>query len=123
MFEGRVTAADADSITVDSADAGGELRALNERGVSTGLDVCLAVRPEKIFVSREEPRDAAIRLRGVVDNLGYFGNLSLYRIRLTSGKVIQVSAQNRQRSAERYLEWEDEIWVSWQPGSAVVLVD
>ncbi len=123
IFEGRVTATDADSITVDSQDAGGELRAVNERDVSTGLDVCIAVRPEKIFVSREEPRDEAIRLRGVVDNLGYFGNLSLYRIRLGSGKVIQVSAQNRQRSAERYLEWEDEIWVSWQPGSAVVLVD
>jgi putrescine transport system ATP-binding protein len=122
-FDGSVVAIDGDSLTVESAEAGTELRALNERGVTAGQQVCIAVRPEKIFVSREEPGADEIRLRGVVDDLGYFGNLSLYRIRLESGKVIQVSSQNRQRSAERYVEWEDEIWVSWQPQSAVVLTD
>jgi putrescine transport system ATP-binding protein len=60
---------------------------------------------------------------GVVEDLGYFGNISLYRIRLGSGKIIQVSAQNRTRSARRFLEWDDEVWVSWSPRSAVVLKD
>ena len=56
-------------------------------------------------------------------DLGYFGNLSLYRVRLETGKVIRVSSQNRHRSAELGVEWEDEIWVSWRPRSAVVLLD
>jgi hypothetical protein len=37
--------------------------------------------------------------------------------------MIQVSSQNRRRSSKRFVEWDDEIWISWQPLSAVVLVD
>jgi putrescine transport system ATP-binding protein len=124
MFEGTVASIDADGISVQCADIGSTLRALGDYEVSVGQAVCVAVRPEKIFISRREPEDLYdARLKGIVDDLGYFGNLSLYRVRLESGKVIQVSSQNRRRSAKRFVEWEDEIWVSWQPLSAVVLLD
>ncbi|MDH3532011.1 MAG: ABC transporter ATP-binding protein [Gammaproteobacteria bacterium] len=124
MFEGRVTRVDDETISVDCEEAGTILTALGEHGVTAGQSVCIAVRPEKIFVSRDKPvNDDDVCLRGVVDDLGYLGNLSLYRIRLDTGKMIQVSSQNRRRSAKRFVEWEDEIWVSWPPRSAVVLVD
>ena len=124
MFEGTVTQLGDETIIVNSAEAGTNLHALGDHGVEVGQHVCIAVRPEKIFISRDEPENADdIKVRGVVDDLGYFGNLSLYRVRLSSGKVIQVSSQNRQRSAKRFVEWEDEIWVSWRPRSAVVLRD
>jgi len=124
MFEGTVTQLGDETIIVNSAEAGTNLHALGDHAVEVGQHVCIAVRPEKIFISRDEPENADdIKVRGVVDDLGYFGNLSLYRVRLSSGKVIQVSSQNRQRSAKRFVEWEDEIWVSWRPRSAVVLRD
>ena len=89
-----------------------------------GTKVCVAVRPEKIFISQEEPdNDEDTRLPGMVEDFGYFGNLSLYRIKLANGKIVQVSAQNRRRTAERQLEWDDEVFISWRPRSAVVLVD
>lgn len=89
-----------------------------------GSQVCLAIRPEKIFISQERPVDSDDTcLPGVVEDLGYFGNLSLYRIRLASGRVVQVSAQNRQRSAERFLEWDDKVFISWRAQSVVVLHD
>jgi len=123
-FEGTVTSVADDRLVVKSSESGGELRALGDHGVEVGQNVCIAVRPEKIFVSREEPENEDdIRIRGVVDDLGYLGNLSLYRIRLDSGKVVQVSSQNRRRTAAREVEWEDEIWISWRPRSAVVLTD
>ena len=113
-----------ESISVSSDEAGGDLQALGQYDLEVGQPVCVAVRPEKIFLSRHEPENADdIKLRGVVDDLGYLGNLSLYRILLESGKMIQVSSQNRRRSSRRFVEWEDEIWVSWRPRSAVVLVD
>jgi putrescine transport system ATP-binding protein len=56
-----------------------------------------------------------------VHDLGYLGNRSLYRIRLANDRVIQVSRQNERRSARRFVEWEDEIWVSWRPRSTVVI--
>ena len=124
MFEGKVSRIGDESISVESEEAGTELRALGTHDVEVGQSVCIAVRPEKIFVTREEPdTEDDIRAQGVVDDLGYLGNLSLYRIRLESGKMIQVSSQNRRRSAKRFVEWEDKIWVSWRPRSAVVLVE
>ena len=73
-------------------------------------------------MSREVGGGAGQRLvPGVVEDLGYFGNLSLYRIRLDSGRIVQVSAQNRQRSAERFLEWDDKVYISWRAQSVVVL--
>ena len=123
-FDGRVTSVGDDSITVHCDEFGGELQALGQIEMREDQSVCVAVRPEKIFISHNEPENANdVRTRGTVEDLGYFGNLSLYRVRLASGKIIQVSAQNRQRTTEMGVEWEDEIWISWQPQSAVVLVD
>ncbi len=123
-FEGTVTAVDDDGIAIESTDAGTSITALGQHDVAVGKPACIAVRPEKVFIGRDEPSDSSdIRMRGVVDDLAYLGNLSLYRVRLASGKIILVSQQNRQRSAERYVEWEDEIWVSWRPRSSIVLVE
>ncbi len=123
-FEGEVAVVGEDGIEVTSAEAGGQLSALGNHGVVAGQSVCIAVRPEKMFISREEPQDDSdIRVKGVVDDFGYLGNLSLYRVRLESGKIIQVSQQNRRRSAKRFVEWEEQIWISWRPRSSVVLVD
>jgi len=123
-FEGVVTRTDNDGFFASADDVQSELRAMGEHGLDVGDAVCLAVRPEKIFISKAEPENEAdTKMRGVVEDLGYFGNISLYRIRLPSGRVLQVSAQNRTRSARRFLEWDDEVWVSWHPRSAVVITD
>lgn len=122
MFDGTVESRDGDMISVRCRDLDTTLRAMPAGPVSVGKDLCLAIRPEKIFISQEEPEEQwHTSLRGVVDDLGYFGNLSLYRIRLDSGKIVQVSAQNRRRSAERFLEWDDEVYISWRTESVVVL--
>ena len=123
-FEGRVSSVDDVHIHVHCENAGGDLMALNTDAVRTGDKVCIAVRPEKLFISRDPPDNSEdIRVKGIVDDLGYLGNLSLYRVRLESGKVILVSQQNRQRSAKRSIEWEEQIWISWRPRSSIVLVD
>ena len=59
----------------------------------------------------------------MVWDLGYYGNLSIYRIKTDAGMVVQVSAQNRVRSAERSLEWDDEVYLSWDIQSSVVLTE
>ncbi|MGI9220729.1 MAG: ABC transporter ATP-binding protein [Woeseiaceae bacterium] len=123
-FEGTVSAISDDGLSVKSKEAGGTIAALGKHDVAVDQPVCVAVRPEKIFIGRSEPEDRSdIRMKGVVDDLGYLGNLSLYRVRLESGKVILVSQQNRRRSSKRFVEWEDEIWVSWRPRSSIVLFE
>jgi len=123
-FEAIVTKVAGDRIEAYSDEAGDTLVALGKQLFEIGQTIELAVRPEKIFVSKEKPEEEDIVcLQGVVDDLGYLGYRSLYRIRLPSGKIVQVSSQNRRRSVTRFLEWEDKVWISWQPLSAVVLLD
>ncbi len=122
MFEGTVADVNKGKMLVDSGDAGGQLSAPANDQFEKGAKICIAVRPEKIFLSKHEPdNEEDTRLAGIVEDLGYFGNLSLYKIRLNSGKIVQVSAQNRKRSAERHLEWDDEVFISWRLDSAIVL--
>ena len=123
-FEGVVTVVEEDQIRAYSDAAGETLVALGKQLVDVGQKIEIAVRPEKIFISKEKPADSEDTcIAGVVDDLGYLGNRSLYRIKLASGKVVQVSSQNRRRSINRFLEWEDKVWISWRPRSAVVLLD
>ena len=122
-FRGAVSAVNDEQIEVHSAEAGTTLTALGKQLVELGQAVDIAVRPEKIFISKDKPGDeGSVCIEGVVDDLGYLGNRSLYRIRLGSGKIVQVSSQNRRRSISQFLEWEDKVWISWRPRSAVVLL-
>ncbi len=122
-FEGTVASIENDRVTVTCPDIPAPVSALKGDDVEVGQRVCIAVRPEKIFISLEKPEDdEAVSMPAVVDDLGYLGNRSLYRIRLANGHVIQVSRQNQRRSPRRFVEWEDEVWVSWRPRSTVVIV-
>jgi putrescine transport system ATP-binding protein len=121
-FEGTVTEASAESLTIACEDLPVPVPALNSNDLAVGQKVCIAVRPEKIFISLERPADdESVSMPATVHDLGYLGNRSLYRIRLANDRVIQVSRQNERRSARRFVEWEDEIWVSWRPRSTVVI--
>jgi putrescine transport system ATP-binding protein len=121
-FDGTVQRIEDDYILIESKDAGTSVTALGKHDVNVGQSICFALRPEKIFVGKSQPdNDEDNRIPGVVHDLGYLGNLSLYRIQLANGKIVLVSSQNRRRSASRFLEWEDEVWISWRPRSVVVL--
>lgn len=123
-FKGRVAAVSDDSIKVYSNDIGVTMTALGKQLVAEGQEIEIAVRPEKIFIEKEQPQNSDdLWLKGVVYDLGYLGNRSLYKIRLESGKILLVSSQNRRRSVTRFIEWDDEVWISWRPRSAVVLMD
>jgi putrescine transport system ATP-binding protein len=123
-FDGTVDSITGDMMTVSCEELPVSVPAPVTEGISIGQPVCIAVRPEKIFISLEEPDHAdAISLPAVVHDLGYFGNRSLYRIRLRNGHIVQASRQNQRRSTRRFAEWDDEVWISWQPESTVVIED
>ncbi len=124
IFDGRVAGVRDGRVLIESADSGTTMTAEVSQDSATpeaGTGVAVAIRPEKIFIGKEAPADGRQVLRGVVWDFGYFGNLSLYQVRLPTGKVVLVSAQNRQRSAERPIDWEDEVYLSWDTASAIVL--
>ena len=85
-------------------------------------ELSVAVRPEKIRLSREAPSVAnETIMRGTVEDLAYYGNRSVYRVRTDGGKLIQVSSQNARRNAAPTLRWNERVYLSWARECGVVL--
>ena len=91
-------------------------------GLMAGGDVTLALRPEKIAISRDRP-DSVNAFRGVVSDLGYFGKDSLYKVALPGGDIVSVNSVNARRvgESERVAAWEDAVWLSFDPDAAILL--
>ena len=126
LLEATVAERQNDRLRLDCAELGGPVTALCDAGqdIGPGTAVTVALRPEKILISKEAPDgEGRTVLRGIVHDLGYFGNLSVYRVELPGGRILQVSGQNRVRTARKTVEWDDEVFVSWDVASAIVLKD
>jgi putrescine transport system ATP-binding protein len=124
LVEGVVESCQDGDAVIHCEEIGARIPAFTQGQLAPGSRVCVALRPEKILISKEPPPgNDRLTLPGVVFDLAYFGNLSLYRVRIAGGKILEVSAQNRRREARRYLEWDDEVHVSWEKPSALVLTD
>jgi putrescine transport system ATP-binding protein len=121
-FEATVLASDGEHLSVRLENSDSEIRTRHNQRLEPGTRCTIGVRPEKLLISTEAPsREGHTVTRGVVEDLAYYGNRSLYRVRSQDGHVIQVSAQNYQRSAELLLEWDDEVFLSWDSSCSVVL--
>ena len=87
-----------------------------------GATVWYAIRPEKIRVSRKAPANTSSNAaKGVVYDIAYMGDMTVYNIKLDSGKVVRTSVVNASRSAEDQMSWDDEAWVSFAPDAGIVL--
>jgi putrescine transport system ATP-binding protein len=126
LFEGTVKAVRKGLVEVDCPAAGCAFEAADPRPLAAGRPVWVAVRPEKIAIDRARPRGArANAVEGRVLDLGYFGKDSLYRVRLATGTLVRVSRPNERRLAEeeRSVDWDDRVWLTWQPRSVILLED
>jgi putrescine transport system ATP-binding protein len=93
-----------------------------------GMNVSVALRPEKIRISRDAPAPLADepgpefnRVQGTVKDMSYFGSFTVYHLLLASGLVLKISASNTERHRADELTWGDAAWASWSPTSQVVL--
>jgi len=123
-FAGVVESVRGNALSVRCKETGALLTAHCDGALSEGASVTCAIRPEKIFIGPASPMEQGkAMLKGVVLDLGYFGNHSLYQVQLAGGKIVQVSAQNRCRTVERTLDWNDEVYLSWDDASVVLLTE
>ncbi|CCB66649.1 ABC transporter ATP-binding protein [Hyphomicrobium sp. MC1] len=125
MFDGEVQYSSESAMTVLVPKLSASLTVKPDHRVLPGDKVGVALRPEKIFINREKPTGARNALSGLVDDLGYFGKNSLYRIKLSTGAVLSVSVVNAHRTgeSERVAQWEDEVWLSFDPSSVIILTE
>jgi putrescine transport system ATP-binding protein len=80
--------------------------------------VCVAIRPEKVKLSRRGPVSDAVnnhsinRLEGVVTDVSYLGGVTTYKVKLDSGAVLRSSMANTARldidaysASQRVVAW------------------
>jgi putrescine transport system ATP-binding protein len=136
MFEGKLIEDEPDYVRIRCDDLGGVVYV--SHGISSPPDatVWVAVRPEKINISRQPPGAAtgagvhqpdggAVAgenvVRGTVKEIAYMGDMSIYLVRLESGKTIRVTMPNVARHNEDRITWEETVYLSWHAESPVVL--
>ena len=105
-----------------SDDSDSIVFATQEVGASTGDEMWFAIRPEKLEISKKKPKNQHNIVKGSIEDIDYGGSFSTYHVRLDSGRILKAIRANRVRTEEHHLTWEDEVYLHWEPHSAVVLL-
>jgi putrescine transport system ATP-binding protein len=121
LFEGRV----GDTEATIEGTALGRLRVAANIHAEPGSAVWVAIRPEKIRLDRYEAAvaqpDAENGVVATVVDIGYLGDLSLYRLRTEAGVPLQAAIANTGPLTARAIGWNERVWLSFAPEAAVVL--
>jgi putrescine transport system ATP-binding protein len=120
LFDGQLVDDEPDHVRVASADL--PVPVYVDHGVSAAPDAQLwiAIRPEKITMQREAPSGADNWARGVVQDIAYMGDMSIYVVRLDSGRDVRVTQANLARKSGEAFTWEDAVYLTWDATSPVV---
>jgi putrescine transport system ATP-binding protein len=122
LIEARVTGRDEKGLLLQGDRVASLLRASSDANVAPGAEVALALRPEKVKITRSKPADAIENVaRGVVTGIAYLGDLSIYQVTLDSGLVLRAARPNVTRVNNQPITWDDRVYLSWTPEAGVVL--
>jgi putrescine transport system ATP-binding protein len=102
LFDGQVESRERNRLTISTRDAGMIVVAEPDRPITKTV-VSVAIRPEKVKLSRRGPAPDAVasqainRLEGIVTDVSYLGGLTTYKVKLDSGAILRSSMANTAR--------------------------
>jgi putrescine transport system ATP-binding protein len=120
LIEGQVVEAGADATVIESPLVG-RVRAATATGTRQGDTVWVALRPEKVRLSLEQRAVTENSVCGTVRDIAYLGDLSIYKVALGNGFVMEAATANLTRMIERPVSWDDRVWLSWDAAAGIVL--
>lgn len=108
--------------------------------LAIGTPVSVAVRPEKMRPCKPAaPGGAVNRLSGVVEDIAYLGDVSIYRVRVPASadgsspaeggdeacgsSLVEMTLTNVQPRTEQALTWGQPVAMEWSPTSGVLLTE
>lgn len=121
VFEGR--------LSVDEVDRCAAVTGIGEiqvgHGVSGTLNmpVGIAVRPEKIEISKTRPSVQVNVFTGKVKEIAYFGSYNTFIVVATDGTRVKITEANTSRQDLSDITWEDDVFFWWGDRSGIVLRD
>jgi putrescine transport system ATP-binding protein len=120
LFDGQLVEDEPEYVRIRCADLPVPVHV--DHGVSAPPDAALwvAIRPEKMALQRERPQASDNWARGTVKEIAYMGDLSIYVVRLDSGRDVRVTQTNSARKAGESFTWDDEVYLLWDSAAPVV---
>ncbi|MEZ0221759.1 ABC transporter ATP-binding protein [Tardiphaga sp. 1201_B9_N1_1] len=127
IIEGGITHRDSHRLTIAGRDVG-TLFAIEPRQPVGDAVICVAIRPEKIRLSRRGPATDLVNsgamnsLEGVISDVGYLGGRSLYKVKLDRGATLRVALANTARLDVDAYSIGERVAAWFAPDDCVVLV-
>jgi spermidine/putrescine ABC transporter ATP-binding subunit len=90
-------------------------------GESAAGEISLAIRPEKLRLSAEEPHNECIKLRTKVVNIVYYGGTSQVFLENENGIQLTADFSNSDSDTATSIVIGDAMWVSWEAADTLVL--
>ena len=121
MFEGR--------LSLDEPDCCAAITGIGEihigHGVSGTLNMplAIAVRPEKIEISKERPALDRNVFTGKVKEIAYFGSYNTYIVIASDGSRVKITEANTSRHELSEITWDDSVFFWWGDRAGIVLRD
>jgi len=123
MFEGTLVEDLPDRVRIQSPEL--ESIIYVDHGISAAPSavVWAAIRPEKIEIRRTPPADTSENFaRGVVKEIAYMGDVSVYLVKIESGKTVRVTMPNVERlSDDERILWDETVYLTWHASSPIVV--
>jgi putrescine transport system ATP-binding protein len=122
LFPGKLSVDEADRCAVNTAI--GEIQVGHGVSGTLNMPVSLAVRPEKIEISKTLPQNVNCNLfKGRVKEIGYLGSYNNYILEASDGSRVRTTEANSSRYDLEEITWEDEVYFWWNNEAGVVLRD
>jgi spermidine/putrescine transport system ATP-binding protein len=83
--------------------------------------VLFSIRPEKIYISKKPVENFSNTLKGYVHAIVYHGRSTQYNVILPNGLRIQVFEQNEDHFQSQAIDYDQEVYLSWQKENVVLL--
>jgi putrescine transport system ATP-binding protein len=119
LFEGR--------LSIDENDRCAAVTGIGEIHVGHGvpgtlnMPVGIAVRPEKIEISKLRPETNVNLFTGKVKEIAYFGSYNTYIVVASDGSRVKITEANTSRQDLSNITWEDDVYFWWGDSAGIVL--
>lgn len=119
LFDGNASPAGEGTVNVSAAPLSDQVL----EGTVTG-PVCLAVRPEKVDVSRDKPADGGLlAVQGTVADIAYYGGYSNLYVEVGSAAPVLAEITNSERGVGPGYAQGETVWVSWRTEDTLLFAE
>lgn len=121
MFDCTLVSSNTTQSIISCKDFPHPIELAHDLDLADGMSLSIALRPEKIYISSQQPEEQTNWCEGDVENIAYLGDISIYYVRLRDGRIISSTLPNVDRFKTGLPTWDDHVYLSWDPESCIAL--